>query len=90
MLGSLKDVAMRTLAVRVRVGLRLTVSVDRKKAKPRGCENPKDTGREERRLGDSFVGGSGRTCTNAPLAKLRPIVGFHEGCHRRIRSRSRT
>ena len=89
-LGSLEDVAMRTLAVRVGVGLRLAVSVDRKKAKPRGCEKPKDVGREERWLGDPLVGDSGSACTNAPLAKLRPIVGFHEGCHRRIRSRSRT
>ena len=89
-LGSLEDVAMRALAVRVGVGLRLAVSVDRKKAKPRGCEKPKDVGREERWLGDPLVGDSGSACTNTPLAKLRPIVGFHEGCHRRIRSRSRT
>ena len=33
---------MRTMAVHVGVGLRLAVSVDRKKAKPRGCEKPKD------------------------------------------------
>ena len=32
-LGSLEDVAMWTLAVRVGVGLRLAVIVDRKKAK---------------------------------------------------------
>ena len=89
-LGSFEDVAMRTLAVRVGVGLRLAVGVDRKKAKPRGCEKPKDVGREERWLGDPLVGASGSACTNAPLAKLRPVVGFHEGCHRRIRSRSRT
>ena len=49
-LGSFEDVAMWALAMRVGVGLRLAVSVDRKKAKLRGCEKPKDVGREERWL----------------------------------------
>ena len=40
-LGSLEDVAVYTLAVRVGVGLRLAVCVDRKKAEARRGEEPK-------------------------------------------------
>ena len=61
LLGGFEDVAMWALAVRVGVGLGLAVSIDGKKAKPRGCEKPKDAGREERRLGDPLVGDSGST-----------------------------
>ena len=69
-MGGFKDVAMWALAVCVGVGLRLAVSVDRKKAKPRGCEKPKNVGREERRLGDPLAGDSGSACTNASLAPV--------------------
>ena len=73
----------RTWQCGISVGLGLAVSIDGKTANPRGCEKPKDVGREERRLGDPFAGDSGGARTDASLAQLRLVIGFHEGCHRR-------
>jgi hypothetical protein len=60
-LGSLKDMAVRALAMDVGVGLGLAVGVDRKKAKACGGEEPKDVRWEERGLGDPFVGNGSST-----------------------------
>ena len=58
-LGSLEDMAVRALAMDVGVGLGLAMSVDWKKAEACGGEEPKDVRREERGLGDPFVGDGG-------------------------------
>ena len=65
-LGGFEDVAMWALAVRVGVRLRLAVSVDRKKVKPRGCEKPKDVGREERWLGGPLAEAVQAQCAKQP------------------------
>ena len=88
-LGSLEDVEVWALTVNAGVGLGLAVSVDGKKAKARRGEEPKDVGREERGLGDPFVGDGGSARTYTPLAQLGLIVCCHEGRHRCVRRCSR-
>ena len=61
-LDSLEDVAVCALAVNVGVGLGLAMSVDWKKAKARGGEEPKDA-----RAND--------VATNTPISL--PVVGGH-------------
>ena len=58
------------------------MGVGRKKAKARGGEEPKDVRREERGLGDSFVGDGGGARTYTPLAQPGLVVCCHEGRHR--------
>ena len=89
-LSSLKDVAVWALAVNVGVGLGLAVSIDGKKAEARRSEEPKDAGREERGLGDPFVGGGGSARAHTPLAQLGLVVFCHESRHRCVRCCSRT
>ena len=62
-MGSLEDMAVCAMAMNVGVGLGLAMGVDRKEAEACGGEEPKDARREERGLGDPFVGdgGSART-----------------------------
>ena len=76
-LGILKDVAVWALAMNVGAGLGLAVSIDGKKAEARRCEEPKDAGREERGLGDPFVGDGGSARAHTPLAKLVLVVLCH-------------
>ena len=61
-----------SLAMDVGVGLGLAMGVDRKKAEACGGEEPKDVRREERGLGDPFVGDGSSTRTYTPLVVRSP------------------
>ena len=89
-LGSLEDMAVCAMAMNVGVGLGLAVGVDRKEAESCGSEEPKDVRREERGLGDPFVGDGGSARTYTPLAQFGLVVRCHEIRHHCVRRRSRT
>ena len=89
-LGSLKDMAVRALAMNVGVGLGLAMGVDWKKAEACGRKEPKDVRREERGMGDPFVGDGGSARTYTPLAQLGLVVRCHESRHRCVRRCGRT
>ena len=89
-LGSLEDMAVLVLAMDVGVSLGLAMGVDWKKAEACGGEESEDARREERGLGDPFVGDGGSARTYTPLVQLGLVVRCHESRHRCVRRCGRT